>query len=148
MIPRKDMAWPNVSRVPHPYIAVNIMRHQCGRLQKLDIHCNISRAMNTCRSLKSVKCSPSQSRLILRCKERNAHCVGKICFDAGRTGYSWFNGLLRNPWSGVPTPQVLGYSGMRVALNPRLGVQTPMRWSNPPRLGVGVPHVQSGYTLA
>jgi hypothetical protein len=67
---------------------------------------------------------------------------------AGRHGYSWFDGLLRNPQSGVQTPQVLGYSGMRVALNPRSGVQTPTRWSNPPRSGVGVPHVQSGYTLA
>ena len=63
-------------------------------------------------------------------------------------GYSWFDGLLRNPRSGVQTPQVLGYSGMRVALNPRSGVQTPTRWRNPPRSGVGVPHVQSGYTLA
>ncbi len=63
-------------------------------------------------------------------------------------GYSWFDGLLRNPQSGVQTPQVLGYSGIRVALNPRSGVQTPTRWSNPPRSGVGVPHVQSGYTLA
>ncbi len=62
-------------------------------------------------------------------------------------GYSWFDGLHRNPRSGVQTPQVLGYSGMRVALNPCLGVQTPTRWSNPPRLGVGVPHAQSGYTL-
>ncbi len=66
---------------------------------------------------------------------------------SGRTGYSWFDGLLRNPRSGVQTSQVLGYSGMRVALNPRSGVQTPTRWSNPPRSGVGVPHVQSGYTL-
>jgi hypothetical protein len=31
-------------------------------------------------------------------------------------GYSWFDGLLRNPRSGVQTPLVLGYSGMRVAL--------------------------------
>ncbi len=62
-------------------------------------------------------------------------------------GYSWFEGLLRNPRSGVQTPQVLWYSGMRVALNPRSGVQTPTRWSNPPRSGVRVPHVQSGYTL-
>jgi hypothetical protein len=30
-------------------------------------------------------------------------------------GYSWLDGLLRNPWSGVLTPQVLGYSGLRVA---------------------------------
>ncbi len=64
------------------------------------------------------------------------------------TGYSWFDRLLRNPRSGVQTPQVLGYSGMRVALNPWSGVQTPTRWSNPLRSGVGVPHVQSGYTLA
>jgi hypothetical protein len=28
-------------------------------------------------------------------------------------GYSWLDGLLRNPWSGVHTPQVLGYSGLR-----------------------------------
>ncbi len=33
----------------------------------------------------------------------------------GAIGYSWFDGLLRNPWSGVQTPQVLGYSGLRVA---------------------------------
>ena len=44
-------------------------------------------------------------------------------------------------------------SGARVQWNegcadPRSGVQTPTRWSNPPRSGVGVPHVQSGYTLA
>jgi hypothetical protein len=28
-------------------------------------------------------------------------------------GYSWLDGLLRNPWPGVQTPQVLGYSGLR-----------------------------------
>ncbi len=33
----------------------------------------------------------------------------------GAIGYSWLDGLLRNPWSGVQTPQVLGYSGLRVA---------------------------------
>jgi hypothetical protein len=55
-------------------------------------------------------------------------------------GYSWFDGLLRNPWSGVQTPQVLGYSPMRVALILGRGFK-PLR-------GVGVPHVQSGYTLA
>ncbi len=41
-------------------------------------------------------------------------------------GYSWFDGLLRNPRSGVQTPQVLGYSGMRVALNPQSGFK-PLR---------------------
>ena len=30
-------------------------------------------------------------------------------------GYSWLDKLLRNPWSGVQTPQVLGYNGLRVA---------------------------------
>jgi hypothetical protein len=36
--------------------------------------------------------------------------------DDGRAiGYSWLDGLLRNPRSGVQTPQVLGYSGLRVA---------------------------------
>ena len=33
----------------------------------------------------------------------------------GARGYSWLDGLLRNPWSGVQTPQVLGYSGLRAA---------------------------------
>ncbi len=33
----------------------------------------------------------------------------------GAIGYSWLDKLLRNPWSGVQTPQVLGYSGLRVA---------------------------------
>ncbi len=33
----------------------------------------------------------------------------------GAIGYSWLEGLLRNPWSGVQTPQVLGYSELRVA---------------------------------
>ncbi len=33
----------------------------------------------------------------------------------GAIGYSWLDGLLRNPWSGVQPPQVLGYSGLRVA---------------------------------
>ncbi len=55
-------------------------------------------------------------------------------------GYSWFDGLLRNPRSGVQTPQVLGYSPMRVALILGQGFK--------PLQGVGVPHVQSGYTLA
>ncbi len=54
-------------------------------------------------------------------------------------GYSWFDGLLRNPRSGVQTPQVLGYSPMRVALILGRGFK--------PLQGVGVPHVQSGYTL-
>jgi hypothetical protein len=35
--------------------------------------------------------------------------------NRGAIGYSWFDRLLRNPWSGVQTPQVLGYSGLRVA---------------------------------
>jgi hypothetical protein len=39
-------------------------------------------------------------------------------------GYSWFDGLLRNPWSGVQTPQVLGYSGTRVA-EPLVGGSNP-----------------------
>ncbi len=33
----------------------------------------------------------------------------------GAIGYSWLDELLRNPWSGAQTPQVLGYSGLRVA---------------------------------
>ncbi len=33
--------------------------------------------------------------------------------DEVAIGYSWLDGLLRNPWSGVQTPQVLGYSGLR-----------------------------------
>ncbi len=33
----------------------------------------------------------------------------------GAIGFTWLDGLLRNPWSGVQTPQVLGYSGLRVA---------------------------------
>jgi hypothetical protein len=32
----------------------------------------------------------------------------------GTIGYSWLDGLLRNPWSGVQTPQVLEYSGLSV----------------------------------
>ncbi len=32
----------------------------------------------------------------------------------GTIGYSWLDGLLKKPWSGVQTPQVLGYSGLRV----------------------------------
>ncbi len=39
-------------------------------------------------------------------------------------GYSWLDGLLRNPWSGVQTPQVLGYSRMRVA-EPLVGGSNP-----------------------
>jgi hypothetical protein len=35
--------------------------------------------------------------------------------QAGAIGYSWLDGLLRNPLSGVQNPQVLGYSGLRVA---------------------------------
>ncbi len=33
----------------------------------------------------------------------------------GAIGYSWLDGLLSNPWPGVQTPQVLGYSGLRAA---------------------------------
>jgi hypothetical protein len=33
----------------------------------------------------------------------------------GAIGYSWLDGLLRNPWSGVQTPPVLGYSGLRTS---------------------------------
>jgi hypothetical protein len=33
----------------------------------------------------------------------------------GAIGYSWLEGLFKNPWSGVQPPQVLGYSGLRVA---------------------------------
>ncbi len=61
-------------------------------------------------------------------------------------GYSWLDGLLRNPWSGVQTPQVLGYSGMRVAKNPWSGIQTPMVLEG--AVGGEAPHVQSEYTLA
>jgi hypothetical protein len=32
----------------------------------------------------------------------------------GATWYSWLEGLLINPWSGVQTPQVLGYSELRM----------------------------------
>jgi hypothetical protein len=42
----------------------------------------------------------------------------------GAIGYSWLDGLLRNPWPGVQTPQVLGYSGMRVA-EPLVGGSNP-----------------------
>jgi hypothetical protein len=42
----------------------------------------------------------------------------------GAIGYSWLDGLLRHPWSGVQTPQVLGYSGMRVA-EPLVGGSNP-----------------------
>ncbi len=47
-------------------------------------------------------------------------------FGPSPHGYSWFDGLLRNPQSGVQTPQVLGYSGMRVALILGLGFK-PLR---------------------
>jgi hypothetical protein len=47
----------------------------------------------------------------------------------GAIGYSWLDGLLRNPWSGVQTPQVLGYSGLRVA-------EPLVRGSNPYGAGV------------
>jgi hypothetical protein len=40
-------------------------------------------------------------------------------------GYSWFVGLLRNPRSGVQTPQVLGYSPIRATLILGSGVQNP-----------------------
>jgi hypothetical protein len=40
-------------------------------------------------------------------------------------GYSWFDGLLRNPRSGVQIPQVLGYSPIRAALILGSGVQNP-----------------------
>ena len=46
-------------------------------------------------------------------------------------GYSWFDGLLRNPRSGVQTPQVLGYSPIRAALILGSGVQTPTRGWGP-----------------
>jgi hypothetical protein len=49
----------------------------------------------------------------------------------GAIGYSWLDGLLRNPWSGVQTPQVLGYSELRVA-NPLF------RGSNPYGAGVSL----------
>jgi hypothetical protein len=39
--------------------------------------------------------------------------------------------LLRNPWSGVQTPQVLGYSPIRAALILGSGVQTPTRGWGP-----------------
>jgi hypothetical protein len=49
----------------------------------------------------------------------------------GALGYSWLDGLLRNPWSGVQTPQVLGYSGLRVA-------EPLVRGSNPYGAGVSL----------
>ncbi len=46
-------------------------------------------------------------------------------------GYSWFDGLLRNPRSGVQTPQVLGYSPITAALILGSSVQTPTRGWGP-----------------
>jgi hypothetical protein len=41
-------------------------------------------------------------------------CLSHYMEGHGAIGYSWLDGLLRNPWSGVQTPQVLGYSRLRV----------------------------------
>ncbi len=49
----------------------------------------------------------------------------------GLHGYSWFNGLLRNPRSGVQTPQVLGYSPIRAALILGQAFKTPTRGWGP-----------------
>ena len=46
-------------------------------------------------------------------------------------GYSWFDGLLRNPRSGVQTPQVLGYSPIRAALILGQAFKTPTRGWGP-----------------
>jgi hypothetical protein len=66
------------------------------------------------------------SRLVI--KINLSFCILFIlCIHYGRwgaIGYSWLDGLLRNPWSGVQTPQVLGHSGMRVA-EPLVGGSNP-----------------------
>jgi hypothetical protein len=54
----------------------------------------------------------------------------------GAIGHSWLDRLLRNPWSGVQTPQVLGYSGLRVA-------EPLVRGSNP--YGAGFPSTVGGW---
>jgi hypothetical protein len=67
-------------------------------------------------------------------------------WSGGAIGYSWLDELLRNPCSGVQTPQVLGYSGMRVA-EPLVG------GSNPYGAGVSLrgwglgPHMSNQDTL-
>ncbi len=55
----------------------------------------------------------------------------KLKHHEASIGYSWLDGLLRNPWSGVQTPQVLGYSGLRVA-------EPLVRDSNPYGAGVSL----------
>ncbi len=51
--------------------------------------------------------------------------------SVGLRGYSWFDGLLRNPRSGVQTPQVLGYSPIRAALILGQAFKTPTRGWGP-----------------
>jgi hypothetical protein len=46
------------------------------------------------------------------------------CRKGGAIGYSWLDGLFRTPWSGVQTPQVLGFSGLRV-VEPLIGGSNP-----------------------
>jgi hypothetical protein len=70
-----------------------------------------------------------------------------ISYTMGAIGYSWLDRLLRNPWSGIQTPQVLGYSGLGVA-KPLARGSNPLMPECSSAVGVGVPHVQAGYTLA
>jgi hypothetical protein len=68
-------------------------------------------------------------RIVTPLTKIELHLAGSLFVDDTNLkqvaiGYSWFDGLLRNPWSGVQTPQVLGYSGMRVA-KPLVGGSNP-----------------------
>ncbi len=65
-----------------------------------------------------------------------------ICSRVGAIGYSWLDGLLRNPWSGVQTPQVLMYSGMRVA-EPLVGGSNPYGAGGTLRDGGLGPHMSN-----
>ncbi len=71
--------------------------------------------------------------------------LSPIVVIRGAIGYSWLDGLLRNPWSGVQTPQMLGYSGLRVAV-------PLVRGSNPYGAGVSLrgwglgPHMSNQVT--
>jgi hypothetical protein len=79
-------------------------------------------------------------------KENLLFLLKHYTFHWGAIGYSWLDGLLRNPWSGVQTSQVLGYSGLGVA-EPLARGSNPLMPKCSSTVGVGAPHVQAGYTM-
>ncbi len=63
-------------------------------------------------------------------------------------GYSWLDGLLRSPWSGVQNPSGARVQWIEGCYTLGQGFKPLGCWSVPPWLGVRAPHVQSGYILA